>query len=141
MKTTLSILRGLPLLLAGSLLTLVAVQILVSPQAFYAASGIVPGTDTSLLNELKAPALFLLLAGGFMLTALVRRHLAPAATWLAVAIYLGFAGSRMISMLTDGLPSGQLVQVTALEVIVGLVCVAGLALEYRRKDQPSLARA
>ena len=127
MKNFLVKTRPLLLLVAGALLILVASLILVAPVDFYAANDIELGADPSLLNELKAPAGFLLAAGLFIASAAFARRLADAATLLAAMIYLSYAGSRFASMLLDGMPADGLLQAALLEAVVGLACLALLA--------------
>ena len=115
--------RALILLVAGVLLVLVAASILVSPGEFYAANNIRLDSNASLLNELKAPAGFLLVAGLFVIAAIFVAGLTDAALALAATIYLSYAGSRFASMLLDGIPAEGLVQAAILEVVVGLVCL------------------
>lgn len=126
MKNLLSKSRPPLLIVAGALLILVAGFILAAPVDFYAAYGIELGADPSLLNELKAPAGFLLAAGLFILTAAFVRRLAETATALAATIYLSYAGSRFASMLLDGMPAEGLVQAAVLETVIGLACLAFL---------------
>ena len=66
MKPTLAFIQKGLLLIAGTLLILISLSILLSPQDFYAASGIEVTGNTSLLNELKAPAGLLFVAGLFI---------------------------------------------------------------------------
>ena len=126
MKKLLSKSRPPLLLVAGALLLLVATSILAAPIDFYASNGIELGADPSLLNELRAPAGFLLAAGLFVVTAAFVRRLAETATLLAAMIYLSYAGSRFVGMLLDGLPAEGLVQAAVLEAAVGLACLAFL---------------
>ena len=116
------------LLVAGSLLILVAGFILGSPSAFYGSNGIELGSNLSLLNELKAPAGLLLVAGLFMLTAVFRQQLADNATALAALIYLAYAISRFASMALDGVPAAGLVQAAALEALIGLACLVVISI-------------
>lgn len=126
MKNLLSKSRPPLLFLAGVLLILVAAFILSAPVDFYAANSIELGTDPNLLNELKAPAGFLLAAGLFILSSALVRRLAETATALAAMIYLSYAGSRFASMLVDGMPAESLVQAAVLEAVIGLACLAFL---------------
>ena len=116
------------LFVAGSLLTLVAGFILGAPASFYGSNGIDLGTNLSLLNELKAPAGLLLVAGLFMLAAVFRQRLADNATALAALIYLAYAISRFASMALDGVPAAGLVQAAALEALIGLACLAVISI-------------
>ena len=116
------------LLVAGTLLIAVAVFVLVSPVSFYAANTIELGTNVSLLNEIKAPAGFLLAAGAFITGAIFIRSQVEPALWLATLIYLSYAASRFVSMLIDGLPAPGLVQAAALEGVVGIACLSVLVL-------------
>ena len=112
------------LFIAGALLILVSSLILTTPSAFYAANGIEPGDNLSLLNELKAPAGLLLCAGLFMIGAIFSRELSDTATALAALIYLSYAFTRGLSMVVDGVPAVGLIQAAALEALIGLACLA-----------------
>lgn len=125
------------LLVAGSLLILVGGFILGAPTEFYASNGIELGADPSLRNELKAPAGLLLVAGVAMIVAVFVRGQADAALWLAALIYLSYAGARVASMALDGMPAAGLVQAAALEAILGLACLAVVAI--RRRPAPGTA--
>ena len=126
MKTKLAKTQKALLLVAGALLILVGTFIIASPADFYASNNIQLGANVSLLNEPKAPAGLLLVAGLFMIGAIFVRSQADTALWLAALIYLSYAGSRFVSMVFDGVPSAGLVQAAALEGIVGLACLAVL---------------
>ena len=102
------------LLISGALLILVGVMILVAPVDFYASNNIALDSDVSLLNELKAPAGFLLVAGGFMIGAIFVKSMITMALLLATMIYLSYATSRFASMWFDGVPAEGLVQAAAL---------------------------
>ena len=80
------------------------------------------------MNELKAPAGFLLAAGAFMLVAVFVRSLLDSAMLLATMIYLSYAASRFASMWFDGFPAVGLVQAAALEAVIGTACLAVLLL-------------
>ncbi len=123
------------LLVAGSLLILVGGFILGSPTDFYASNNIELGSDVSLLNELKAPAGFLLAAGVFMIGAIFIRQQADTALSLAALLYLSYAISRFASMVFDGIPAGGLIQAAALEALVGLACLALLTIKRIPADR------
>ncbi|MGQ7848091.1 DUF4345 domain-containing protein [Granulosicoccus sp. 3-233] len=115
--------RIVMLLLSGSLLVLVGASILVSPVAFFAHNRIELGANISLLNELKAPAGLLLVAGLFMIATVFRRSQADVALRLAALIYLSYALTRGLSLMIDGMPASGLVQAMALEGAIGLSCM------------------
>ena len=129
MNTILTKTRAGLLLVAGALLVLVGGFIVADPATFYAANGIDTGGNVNLLNELKAPAGLLLVAGCLMIGAIFRRGLAHSATALAALIYLSYAVTRGVSMAVDGMPAAGLVQATALEGLLGLACLAILVIE------------
>ena len=126
MKTKLAKTQKALLFVAGALLILVSIFILASPADFYASNNIELGANVSLLNELKAPAGFLLAAGLFMIGAVFVRRQADTALWLAAMIYLSYTGSRLLSMAFDGVPAAGLVQAAALEGTLGVACLAVL---------------
>ncbi|MEM7209513.1 MAG: DUF4345 domain-containing protein [Pseudomonadota bacterium] len=111
------------LFIAGALLVLVGGYILAAPTSFYASNNIELGTNISLINELKAPAGMLMVAGLFMLVAIFVRSLVDSATWLAALIFVSYATSRLSSMVFDGTPASGLVQAAMLEGIVGVACL------------------
>lgn len=116
--------QKLLLLVAGALLILIGTFISTSPIDFYASNSIDLGSNVSLVNELKAPAGFLLVAGLFIIAAIFVQRLADSAMVLAMLIYLSYAASRFASMVFDGIPATGLVQAAALESVVGLACLA-----------------
>jgi hypothetical protein len=128
MKTRLAKTQQALLFVAGALLILVSTFILASPTDFYASNNIELDANVSLLNELKAPAGLLLAAGLFMIGAIFVSSQAETALWLAALVYLSYAGSRFVSMVFDGVPAAGLVQAAALEGIVGVACLAVLAI-------------
>ena len=97
-----------------------ALAILFLPGPFYAGYGIEPGTNVSLLNELRAPALVILVLGILQALALFSRVSLRLGLGAGLLLYLGFGTSRLIAMATDGLPSSGLVAVTVVEVLLGL---------------------
>lgn len=126
MSVSLPILRPVLLFVSGALLVVIGSFIVAAPAGFYAANGIELGTNVSLLNELKAPAGVLLVAGLFMIIAVFVRRFTDAATGLAALIYLSYAASRFTSMVVDGLPADGLVQAAALEALIGFACLTML---------------
>ena len=123
------------LFISGALLIAVGAFILVSPDAFFSANNIDLGVNISLLNELKAPAALLLVAGVYIIVGVFVRRLTDAATWLSALIYLSYAASRFLSMAVDGMPAEGLVQAAVLEGIVGLLCLAMVAAQREPKTE------
>ena len=117
------------LLVAGSVLILVGGFILGSPADFYASNGIDLGSNISLLNELKAPAGFLLASGVFIIAATFIHRQADIALSLATLLYLSYAISRFISMIFDGVPAESILQAAILEVLIGMACLALLMIK------------
>ena len=134
MKTRLMITQNTLLLVAGGLLLLIGAFITLSPVEFYASYSIEIGDNVNLLNELKAPAGFLLAAGLFMLGAVLWRSLAEPALWLVTLIYLSYAIARLLSFAVDGVPAKGLVAAGILEAIVGLLSLSILLLGYRKES-------
>ncbi len=121
------------LLLSGALLILVGASIIVSPAGFYASNNIDLGVNVSLLNELKAPAGLLLVAGTFMIVAAFVRSLGDIALQLATLVYLSYAATRCLSVIVDGVPALGLIQAMALEAAIGLACLLVLMSRLQSK--------
>ncbi len=115
------------LLIVGAMTALaVATGILFLPELFYASYGIDPSGNISLLNELKAPAVAIMLASGVMASALTKPKLLPFALFSGVLVFLCFGLGRVIAVMQDGMPSTALIWVAAIEVMLGLFFAWGL---------------
>ena len=131
MKTRLIKTQNALLLVSVSLLILIGAFITLSPVEFYASNSIEVGANVNLLNELKAPAGFLLVAGLFIVGAIFSSRLANPALWLATLIYLSYAVARLLSTVVDGLPAAGLVTAGVLEAVIGLLCLSMLMFGFR----------
>lgn len=108
------------LLGVGALVALaIASAILFAPVAFYAAYGIDPAGNVALLNEIKAPALLILVAGLGMLGGLVRPAWRQRALWVGGLFYLSFGLSRLLAIALDGAPPSGLLWAMASELTLG----------------------
>lgn len=99
----------------------IATSILFLPGAFYASYGIDPGGNTALLNELKAPALLIMLAGLVILAGFFRPPWRQRALWAGAVFYLTFGLSRLVSIAIDGVPPTGLLWAMASEFGLGLL--------------------
>ena len=124
--TSLFITRGL-LLVSGLLAMGIAATILAAPGPFYAGYGIDVSSDVSLANELKAPAGTLLVAGLLMLVGVAKPRYAVTSLAIGSVIYLSYGLSRVLSMAVDGFPHNALVSAAMLELMLGAICLLGLA--------------
>ncbi len=118
--------RKLTLLLSGLVACGIAVTILFAPDSFYTAYGIELAGNTSLVNELKAPAGVLFIAGLLMLAGVVRARLTAVSLKVAAAIYLAYGTSRFLSFAIDGVPHSALVGAAAFEIAIGGICLLAL---------------
>lgn len=137
MKTKLTITQKLVLFVSGALLILIGTLINSSPVDFYATNSIDVRSNISLLNELKAPAGFLITAGIFIISATFVQRLADSAMSLAALIYLSYAASRFTSMMFDGLPADGLIQAAGLEALIGLACLTVLLIRQMPVRKPA----
>ena len=119
------------LLLSGLLAAGIAAMILIAPGAFYGSYGIDIATNTSLANELKAPAGALLLAGLVMMAGVFKSEYTIPSLVTAAAVYLSYGLSRILSMAIDGLPHCGLVSAAAIEVAIGVICFVDLMRQRR----------
>jgi len=117
--------KGL-LLASGMLAAGIAVTIFFAPDAFYASYEIDIGTNVGLINELKAPAGMLLMAGLLMLAGVFKAEFVVPSLATATVIYLSYGLSRVLSMMIDGVPNSALVGAAVLEIAIGVSCFLGL---------------
>jgi hypothetical protein len=122
--------KGL-LWISGLIATGIAATILFVPDAFYAGYGIDIGSDVSLANELKAPAGLLFMAGLMMLAGVFRAELTVASLGTAMLVYLSYGLSRLLSMVSDGIPHCGLLGAAILEIAIGVACLL-VFLRHRR---------
>ncbi|MBL4647897.1 MAG: DUF4345 domain-containing protein [Gammaproteobacteria bacterium] len=120
------------LFVSGVIIIGIGAAILFTPVAFYAKDGIELGGNISLLNEIRASAGGLLAMGIWVMLGIFVRKLTFTSTLISIVIYLSYGLSRVLSMIIDGMPTGELVGAAAIEIIIGLVCVFAL-LKYREK--------
>lgn len=132
-KTTVFSSFGTHALLLGSGLIAVGVAtiILFAPGDFYAGYDIDISSNVSLVNELKAPAGVLLIAGLLMLVGVFRAQATVLSLTTATTIYLSYGLSRFMSMAIDGVPHSGLVGAAVLETGIGVICFLDLT-RYRK---------
>lgn len=123
----------LVLAFSGLVAVAIAATILAAPQAFYGSYGIDVVGNATLVNELKAPAGTLLIAGLLMFAGVFRPRFAVVSLATATVVYLSYGLSRVLSIAVDGIPHSGIVSAAGIEVVIGAVCLLTL-LHYRRVD-------
>ncbi|MCC2098175.1 MAG: DUF4345 domain-containing protein [Hyphomicrobiales bacterium] len=113
--------------------------ILAAPNAFYASYGIMPGSDPSLLSELRAPGAGLAVLGAIMLTGMFREALRQTAIIAALTVFLAFPAGRVVSMVADGMPSSGIVGALVLELAIAALCLIAFRPASRRELPGSVA--
>ena len=98
-------------------------------------NGIQAAGNANLLNELKAPAGLLLVAGVFGLHAALTGQRIMQALSLTTLIYTTYALTRLFSMFTDGLPVSALVQAAVAEGLLAIACIALLSDLFVRRQE------
>ncbi len=93
------------------------------PRVFFASSGTILGDDISLMSEIRAPAMVLVLFGLVMLAALVIPELRKVALWGAALLYLSYGMGRVVSLALDGVPHVNILMALGIEIVIGLLCV------------------
>lgn len=100
------------------------------PRALFASSGTILGDDISLMSEIRAPAMVLILFGLVMLAAVAIPAIRQAALWASALIYLSYGLGRLISLALDGVPHANILAALGIEIFIGLLCV--YVLQVRR---------
>jgi len=114
------------LILSGLVAAGIGGAILFMPAAFHATNGIELGGNTSLLNEVRAPGGALLACGMLIVSGAFVASLTFTSLVVSSLLYLSYGLSRILSMVVDGFPVEGLVQATAFEMVIGMVCFATL---------------
>ena len=102
----------------------IGLVILIAPQAFYASSGIVLTSEPSMLSELRALAANLSVLGIIMLLGVVRGDWIHLSSVAALVVFLAFPAGRTISLIVDGMPTGNILIALTIEVAIGVLCLA-----------------
>ena len=126
------------LIVAGIIMLVVGFGILFVPFSFHAGVGLMLDHDAVLLNELRSPGGALLVAGVVVVVGAFRAGLGYPAMMLAFVVYMSYGLSRIVSFALDGLPGAGLMQVTVLEIVMGLIC--GFALWQNRAKRSAIAQ-
>jgi len=113
----------LTLALSGIIGVGIGLSALFWPRAFFASSGTVLGDDISLMSEIRAPAMVLVLFGAVMLVAVVVPSIRKAALWAAALLYLSYGLGRVISVMLDGMPHVNILMALGIELGIGLLCI------------------
>lgn len=126
------ILVKMTLALSGLVAVGVGSGILFAPHAFHASAGLSLGDDVNLLNEMRASGGFLIASGLFMLFGAFKAEAAFFALVSASALYLTYGLSRGVSVVLDGVPNAAMLQIMALEFVIGAVCALMVRLNWSR---------
>ena len=119
------------LVVSGLVGVIVGLGNILSPIAFNASSGIELGEDINLINEFKATGGGLFLSSILILLGVFMERLTFSSTLLATMLYLGYGFSRIASIVIDGVPSDELVQIAIFEIVMGLIALFALV-KYRK---------
>ncbi|OUS21692.1 hypothetical protein A9R01_17565 ['Osedax' symbiont bacterium Rs2_46_30_T18] len=121
------------LFLSGLIAAGIGASILLDPIAFHGASGIKLTDNINLLNEMRAAGGALLAIGVLIISGCFIAKLTYTATLVASLMYLAYGFSRVLSFGFDGLPTAALIQVAALEIAIGALCIFCLR-KYRAQQ-------
>lgn len=115
--------------LSGLTALTIGVFILFVPHAFYASYGIALGQDANLLSELRAPGAGLAGFGLLMLLGIWRPSALPIAMTTALTVFIAFPVGRLVGLIADGMPSGNVIGALIVELILAALCLAA----FRRR--------
>jgi len=113
----------LVLALSGIIGVAIGLSALFWPRAFFASSGTILGDDISLMSEVRAPAMVLVLFGAVMMGAVVVPKIRKGALWAAALLYLSYGMGRVISVALDGVPHANILMALVIELGIGLLCI------------------
>lgn len=112
------------LLLAGAVAVLTGLGMVTMPAAFYGSYGINAAASVNLVNELRSPGLWMMLAGLAMGLGAAKAEMRATSLGIAAAFYLSYSAARSISIALDGLPDAGLMAAMALEIGLGVGALA-----------------
>lgn len=108
---------------SGAILAGIGLAMLVAPLDFFALNGVEIPADPSLLSEITAPGVSLVLVGVLMLMGSFKLEFAKLGLAEGGLVYGSYGLSRVISMLTNGLPNDSLITATVIELVIGVILI------------------
>lgn len=114
------------LFISGLIVVIVGSGILFFPAAMHATAGIHLDGSTNLMNEMRAAGGPLLVGGIVIILGAFYERLRFTAMLMASILYLSYGFARIFSIAIDGVPSSELIQITAFEIVIGLICIGAL---------------
>jgi hypothetical protein len=111
---------------SGMLLLAIGSAVLFKAETFAAANGIVLADSPSVLSEYRAPGGMLITSAVLILLGAVRTRFIRSGLALSALVYCSYGVSRLVGMISDGMPSIALTQATVIELLLGSLCLIAL---------------
>jgi len=124
------------LIISGLIATAIGASILFVPEWFYASYGITLDGRVSLINELSASGGAVLASGVFILLGAFMSRLTFTAIVISTLLFLSYGLSRIVSMISIGMPVEGLIQAATLEIIIGGICLYALVKFNNNTSKP-----
>lgn len=125
------------LIVSGLIAVIVGSGMLFFPTDFHASAGIVLDGAVNLTNEMRAAGGPVVAGGAIIISGAFFEPLKFTATLMAGVLYLSYGLARLISIGLDGVPSSALLQITALEILVGVISTTALFFFYGNRADKS----
>lgn len=119
-----ALLQRLLLGVSGTLLLAIGSAVLFYPHSFAATNGVVLSDGASLLSEYRAPGGLLVASAVLILHGAMRASFVRWGFALSALVYGSYGVSRVVALTLDGMPSTALVQAMAVELVLGITCLA-----------------
>lgn len=119
------------LFLSGILLLGIGGVITFIPIEFNASNGVDLGANISVLSDIRAASMVLLIGGLLILLGIFIPKLTFTSSIIAVLLLLGYGFGRALSMGLDGMPADALFKATIVEFVLGF---ANLFLLFKYKE-------
>ena len=108
---------------SGVVLAGIGLAMLVAPLDFFALNGVEIPADPSMLSEITAPGVALVLVGALMLMGSFKLEFAKLGLAEGGLVYGSYGVSRLISVFTNGLPNDSLVTAMVMELVIGVILI------------------
>ena len=122
------------LLISGLVSVLIGSGILFAPFDFFGVNDIVLSNDSSLLNEIRSLGGMLLASGMLIMLGAFIPKLTFTSILVSILLYFAYVGSRIFSIVVDGIPSQGLLVSLAVELLLGCLGLFALV-QYRNNEE------
>lgn len=124
---------------SGALLSFIGGSLLFTPKTFLEMSHVFIVNDPSLISEITAPSVLLLISGLVMIISAVKIRLVNMALLVGSIVYGSYGLGRLVSLVMHGAPSGSLIAAMFIELVIAGLFVLLRLVHFKKTSKHQAA--